>query len=81
MNRIAVEANLSPVHEYLKNQGCQVDTLDADHLGANNQYSAIVISGTDQNLMGIQNVAQNCPVINASGLSPQQVYERIQQLQ
>ncbi|GAX89127.1 YkuS family protein [Effusibacillus lacus] len=82
MNRIAVEANLSPVREYLSNKGFQVDTLDASNMNQarNNNYAAVVISGTDQNLMGIHNVAQDCPVINAHGLTPEQVYNRIQEL-
>lgn len=82
MSRIAIEANLSPYQEYLSRQGYQVDTLDASNIkqGAQNNYSAIVISGMDQNLMGIQNVVQNCPVINASGLTPEQVHERLRQL-
>ncbi|WP_018131417.1 YkuS family protein [Effusibacillus pohliae] len=81
MSRIAVEANLTPVQEYLSEQGYQVDTLDAANLNqAQNKYTAIVISGADQNLMGIHNVAQGCPVINAHGLTPQQVHKRLQQL-
>jgi hypothetical protein len=80
--KVAVEANLSPVREYLSRQGYQVDTLDANQLANLNQgqsnYSAVVISGADQNLMGIQNVAVNCPVINAHGLTPAEIHQRIQ---
>ncbi|SEN29780.1 YkuS family protein [Lihuaxuella thermophila] len=82
MTRIAVEESLTPVQEYLSRQGYQVETVDASTL--NNQaqanYSAIVISGADQNIMGIQNVVQNCPVINAHGLTPEEVHQRLQQL-
>ncbi|MFC4768458.1 YkuS family protein [Effusibacillus consociatus] len=81
MKRVAVESNLSHVQEYLSEQGYQVDNLDASNLNQAQNYSAIVISGSDQNMMGIQNVAQNCPTINAHGLTPQQVHERLQQLQ
>ncbi|MDB5084530.1 MAG: hypothetical protein JWN30_1416 [Bacilli bacterium] len=78
--RVAVEDNLSPVSDYLKNQGYQVDSLDDANLGAaNSDYSAVVISGADQNVMGIQNVAINCPVINAEGLTPTEIHERIEQ--
>lgn len=84
MNRIAVEANLSPMQEFLSQQGYQVDTIDAANLNngnAQSNYQAVVISGSDQNLMGIQNVAVNCPVINADGMTPQEVHKRLQQLQ
>lgn len=80
--KVAVEANLSPVREYLSRQGYQVDTLDANHLQSLNanqsNYSAVVISGTDQNIMGIQDIKINCPVINAYGLTPEQIHQRIQ---
>ncbi|UOF89253.1 YkuS family protein [Fodinisporobacter ferrooxydans] len=82
MKKVCVESNLSPMQEYLSNQGCQVETLDANSIqnaSANStSYSAIVISGADQNLMGMQSVQCGCPVINASGLTPEQVYNRIQ---
>ncbi len=82
MTRVAVEQNLTPVREYLSQQGYQVEALDASKIenGAQNNYTAIIISGVDQNLMGIQNVVQNCPVINAEGLTPQEVHQRLQQL-
>jgi len=82
MNRIAVESNLSPVQEYLSQQGYQVEILDASNFKqAQNNYSAIVISGMDENLLGIQNVAGNAPVVNASGMTPEQVHKRLQELQ
>lgn len=82
MPRVAVEANLSTFQKYLSQQGYQVDALDATNMnqGVQSNYSAIVISGMDQNLMGIENVVQNCPVINAHGLTPEEVYQRLQNL-
>ncbi|GIM45880.1 hypothetical protein DNHGIG_14290 [Collibacillus ludicampi] len=80
--KVAVEANLSPVREYLSRQGYQVDTLDAnqlENLGETQaNYSAVVISGADQNLTGIQNVVVNCPIINAHGMTPEEIHQRIQ---
>lgn len=81
MKRVAVESNLSNVQDYLSQQGYQVDTLDASNMNMSGQnYAAVVISGQDQNLMGIQNVAQNSSVINAHGLTPQEIQNRIEQL-
>jgi hypothetical protein len=78
--KVAVEANLHPVQEYLSRQGCQVETLEANQIqqAANTNYSAIVVSGADQNLTGMQTVQANCPVISASGLTPEEIYNRIQ---
>ncbi|SFI88058.1 YkuS family protein [Thermoflavimicrobium dichotomicum] len=82
MKRVAVEANLSNVQEYLSRQGYQVETLG--QANGNNaeqaQYDAIVISGVDENVMGMQDIVQNCPVISANGLTEEQIYQRLEQL-
>lgn len=82
MKRVAVESNLSPVQEYLSNQGYQVETLDVNSLtqSGQQQYDAVVISGMDQNLMGIADVQVAAPVINADGLTPEEVANRIESL-
>jgi hypothetical protein len=82
MQRIAVEPGLTPVQEYLSGKGYQVDTLDTARLsqGGANPYAAIVISGQDQNLTGMQDRIADCPVINAHGLTPEQVHDRLRQL-
>lgn len=80
MNRVAVESNLSHIQEYLSKKGYEVDTLDASNINqTQNNYTAVIISGTDQNVMGIHNMAVDCPTINAHGLTPEQVYDRLQQ--
>lgn len=78
--KVAVENSLSPVSDYLSKQGCEVESLDRVQKQNQNQsgYTAVVISGMDQNLMGMQDIQMNCPVINADGLTPQEIYDRIQ---
>lgn len=82
MARIAIEQALTPIQEYLSQRGYQVEVLDSSKIQNESQsnYSAVVISGSDENVMGIQQIAQNCPVINAEGLTPEEVYERLQRL-
>jgi hypothetical protein len=76
--RIAVEGNLGPIQEYLNQNGFQ--TVALNEQTANGQgCDAIVISGADQNLMGIQDAQTKVPVINAHGLTPQEVAKRLQQ--
>ncbi|MFD1673547.1 YkuS family protein [Alicyclobacillus fodiniaquatilis] len=78
MKSVAVEQGLTPVKQYLEQQGCQV--ID---MATNNQpqegVCAIVITGADKNLMGIQTVLNNVPVISADGLSAEDVYNRVSQ--
>ncbi len=76
MKTVAVEDGLTPVKEYLESQGCQVVNIEngeAKPSGA----SVIVVTGMDKNLMGMQSIQQNIPVISAEGLSPEDVYNRV----
>lgn len=76
MKTVAVEAGLTPVSEYLRQQGLQVvDMGNAEQpvRGA----AVMVISGVDKNVMGMQDVVQDIPVISAEGMSPEQVYQQI----
>lgn len=73
---IAVENNLTPVKDFLVAQGCQViDVESAQH----QSVDAVVLSGVKQNLMGIQDVIVNAPVITASGKTPEEIWNNIQQ--
>jgi Uncharacterised protein family (UPF0180) len=82
LQRIAVESGLTPISEYLSSRGYQVEPLDASRFqqGGGNPYAAIVISGQDQDLTGIQERVQDCPVINARGLTPEEVHDRLRRL-
>lgn len=77
MNKVvAVENNLTPVKEFLAAQGCQVIDVES---ARNHAVDAVVLSGVKQNLLGIQNIIVDAPVINASGKTPQQIWDSIRQ--
>lgn len=73
---IAVENNLTPVKDYLVAKGCQVIDVES---AQNQSVDAVVLSGVKQNLMGIQDVIVNAPVITASGKTPEEIWSSIQQ--
>ena len=76
MVTVAVEEGLGPVKEYLSQQGCQVvDIPNGEALAKG--ASVMVVTGGDKNIMGMQSVTQNIPVISAEGLSPEDVYNRV----
>lgn len=81
MERIAVESNLTPIQELLQEQGYRVDALQPAEMVESNpkEYDVMVISGLEKDLMGIEDRVQNCPVINASGLTPEEVSNRVAQ--
>ncbi|MEQ8174173.1 MAG: YkuS family protein [Syntrophomonadaceae bacterium] len=72
---IAVEGNLTPVKEFLAAQGCRVMDLSEARF---NRVDAVVISGMDENLTGMQEVVVDAPVITARGRTPGEVWQEIQ---
>lgn len=72
---IAVEGNLTPVKEFLAAQGCRVMDLSEAKF---NRVDAVVISGMDENLTGMQDVVVDALVITARGRTPQEVWQEIQ---
>lgn len=79
MAKIAVENSLSDVRQQLESSGHQVVSMDAESLQG---CDCCVISGQDKNMMGIAETATQASVINAQGMSAdevvQQVNERVQ---
>ncbi len=75
MNKIvAVENNLAPIKDYLLDQGCQVIDVES---AQNTRVDAIVISGSSKDLLGMQDVVIDAPVIDARGKTPSEVWHNI----
>lgn len=75
MNRVvAVENNLAPIKEYLLDQGCQVIDVNS---ARNTRVDAVVISGSSKDLLGMQDVVIDAPVIDARGKTPSEVWDNI----
>lgn len=77
MNRIiAVENNLNPVKDYLAAQGCQIIAVEKVR---DTKVDAVVLAGMDENILGMQDIQTKAPIINASGRSPEEIWNEIQQ--
>ena len=79
--KVAVESQLSNVSEYLEHQGYEVMEFQHNQ-GISGQLAnvdAVVITGMDQNYIGMHDIKTPAPVINASGLSPQQIGEMLEE--
>ena len=77
--RIAVEMNLISLREYLDQQGyevVQLDPLSTSGVELHN-CEAVVISGMDKNMLGMQDVHTGAPVIDATGKSPEQILNQL----
>ena len=77
MNRakVAIEGQLSPYSHLLKEAGYDVIPLDDKALGV---ADAIVVQGTDNNFLGMEDPLSKAPVINADGMTPNQVLDAVE---
>lgn len=72
---IAVENNLHPVCDYLSAQGCEIIAVER---AQDTRVNAVVVSGADKNLLGMQDVQTQAPVIDARGRTPEDIWQEIQ---
>ncbi len=77
MKKIAVEQSLTNVSDALREKGYDVVDLKSAADGEN--CSACVVTGMDNNFMGMQDIATKAPVIEASGLSADEVCQQVEQ--
>jgi hypothetical protein len=75
--KVAVESNLTNVDQALQSGGFQTVGLEDSSL---NDVSAIVVSGQDKNFLGMQDTSRKIPVINAEGLSAEDVVHQVKNL-
>ncbi len=73
MPRVAIEESLQQIKEYLNSQGYDVVDLKQNV----KPVDAVIISGQDKDVLGMQDVSVHAPVINARGLTPKEVYEEL----
>jgi hypothetical protein len=72
-----MDDRLTPVKNYLMQKGCQVINIDD---AQNRKVDAVVLSGQDMNLLGIQDIMIDAPVVSAQGMTPEEIWKDIQQI-
>lgn len=80
MKKVGIEGNLGNVKRYLEGKDCTVEVLDEknkESRRALNRFDAVVVSGADSNLMGMQDVLTNTRVISAQGKTEDEIYNEI----
>lgn len=73
MAKVAVENSLSNIKEALRNSGFEVVGMD-NAAGC----SCCVVSGQDDNMMGIADTYTQASVINCEGMTPDEVVRQVQ---
>lgn len=71
---VAIEKGLSPVKDLLERSGYRVVGIEDAELQS---VDAIVVRGSDDNLMGRQDLMSGAPVIEATGLTPEEVQAEV----
>lgn len=77
MARIAVESTLTDVKQALSEMGHEVVDLRTEQDASN--CDCCVVSGQDNNVMGIQTTTIAGPVINADGQNANQICDMVDQ--
>jgi hypothetical protein len=77
--RIAIEPTLTDVREYLTERGYAVENIPfGDSTPSDlSVFDAIVVTGLNSNVMGIEDAGAKAVVINADGLTPPEVEQRL----
>lgn len=82
MKKIGVEKGLSNVAGYLIKEGYTVEALSEsidDNIPKLKDLDAIVTAGYNTDMLGISDTETKAPVINAKGLTPEEVKSSIEQ--
>lgn len=72
--KIAVDQKLANVRQRLEERGYQTTNLKQGVTGA----EVIVVSGTDSNVLGDESIVFDVPVIEAAGLTADEVLDEVE---
>ncbi len=77
--RIAVENDLTPYSSYLRREGYTVENMSVEDMLQKKMpdYDAYVVTGLSENYLGFHDTVTKAPVINADGLTPEEVSRMI----
>ncbi|NLI38096.1 MAG: YkuS family protein [Clostridiaceae bacterium] len=80
MRRIAVQEGLDGVSDYLTEKGYHVERIgfDAATQVKDKDYDAVVLSGMNDNFMGFHDAVTRAPVIIATGMSEEMIYQQLE---
>jgi len=76
MKKIAIQIGLNSIKEYLCQEGYTVKEFDNRKKNAGNflnKYDAVVVTGGNQNIMGVEETISSTPIIDATGMTGEEV--------
>jgi hypothetical protein len=77
--KVAVEKNLDNVKELFQSEGYKVESFDDTQISEikSDKYDAVILSGGNENFMGEQDTRTKSPVIDATGMTPQEIFNMV----
>jgi len=82
MKKIGVEKGLNTIADYLNSEGYSVEILGEDlksSIAKCDDLDVIVSADYNTNMMGISDTSTKVPIINASGLTQEEIKNMIEQ--
>lgn len=78
--KIAVEQDLTPVKNYLTDKGYSVECIDFNQQSPAklHNYDAFIVSGLNSNFLGMHDTKTSAVVINADGMTPEEVARELE---
>lgn len=80
MKKIGLEMGLNELGDYLKSEGYSIEVM-SESIDSNvsklNSLDAIVTTDQNTDMLGYSDTETKIPVINASGLTPQEIKSRL----
>ncbi|MFD3158629.1 YkuS family protein [Haloimpatiens sp. FM7330] len=79
--RVAVEKGLRPVKQFLSEDGYKVSEFTSKEMNDSayfNKFDAVIITGEDENMMGMEDAITEVPVISAHGMTPEEVKSQME---
>ncbi|WP_298836520.1 YkuS family protein [Clostridium sp.] len=81
MKKVAVQEGLKPIISYLSNEGYTVKEFNNSKKNAGHfldRYDVVVVTGENQNIMGIEETITTSPIIDATGMTGEEVRDQIE---
>ncbi|GAA0117096.1 YkuS family protein [Clostridium senegalense] len=80
MKKVAVQKGLNPVKSFLNQEGYTVREFDGAKENTSkflNKFDAVIITGENENFMGIEDTEVKAQMINADGMTPQEIKNQL----
>ncbi|GAA0125617.1 MULTISPECIES: YkuS family protein [Clostridium] len=80
MKKVAVQKGLNPVKSFLNQEGYTVREFDGTKENTSkflNKFDAVIVTGENENFMGIEDTEVKAQMINADGMTPQEIKNQL----